>query len=87
MYPKLQTLLQASLTSNYFNYLSVIREKSMLLMERAVLTNERILYYNNFCIFLIIIYRIGLGISTKAVGSWTREDITESYKYPESKSF
>ncbi|XP_063983287.1 annulin isoform X2 [Diachasmimorpha longicaudata] len=29
------------------------------------------------------IYGIGRQISTKAVGSWTREDITHMYKYPE----
>ncbi|XP_014288385.1 annulin [Halyomorpha halys] len=26
---------------------------------------------------------VGLNISTKAIGGWTREDITENYKYPE----
>ncbi|XP_034945845.1 annulin-like isoform X2 [Chelonus insularis] len=29
------------------------------------------------------IYGIGKQISTKAVGSWTREDLTHAYKYPE----
>ncbi|XP_014213359.1 annulin isoform X2 [Copidosoma floridanum] len=29
------------------------------------------------------IYGIGQNISTKAVGSWEREDITHTYKYPE----
>ncbi|KAK0180122.1 hypothetical protein PV327_005795 [Microctonus hyperodae] len=31
-------------------------------------------------------YGIGKQISTKAVGSWTREDITTTYKYPESSN-
>uniref|UniRef100_A0A8D9BVS8 protein-glutamine gamma-glutamyltransferase n=2 Tax=Cacopsylla melanoneura TaxID=428564 RepID=A0A8D9BVS8_9HEMI len=29
---------------------------------------------------------IGLALSTKAVGSWTRQDITENYKYDEKSS-
>lgn len=31
-------------------------------------------------------FRIGQYISTKAVSKWTREDITDTYKYPESKN-
>lgn len=30
-------------------------------------------------------FRIGLNISTKAIGKFEREDITEAYKFPESK--
>lgn len=30
------------------------------------------------------VYRIGLKISTKAIGKFDREDITDAYKFPES---
>lgn len=36
-------------------------------------------------IFLQLFYRVGQYISTKAVGTFKREDITDAYKFPERK--
>lgn len=42
------------------------------------------LYIKNFCYF-VFLFRIGQCISTKAIGKFEREDITDDYKHDESK--
>lgn len=42
-------------------------------------------YYMHVHYIDVFIIRIGKLICTKAVGLWEQEDITQNYKYPESR--